>query len=1141
MQVVTEARTFPLVVQRSSINAFGYGGANAHAILESAGSYFESVSNRQGNRIHDSQGPNGTSGPTGNQGTNGVIYHEKNRTQTQVNSEFNHKSGDIQRDVDGCRDRELVVVPISTTSEKSLQTRAADFQQRLSEGSADTQRDLVYTLAERRSHFRARLVKFAATNSDGRFELVRDIDVQLPADLATTSTPLPLGLIFTGQGAQYPMMGRELLTKNSGFQATIRSLDAILRSLPPEHSPDWSLERVILEPPETSRIHDVSRSQPVCTAVQVAIVDMLNDWGVLSSTQGVVGHSSGEIAAAYAAGLLSAKQAILVAYFRGYAVSRLQTEGAMLAASLDVEDAEKLLLDQGLTDTVCIACVNSPENVTFSGSIHGINTIAAELQGTQRRFARQLQTGGRAYHSYMMCEVGALYENLLVPYFTGCTEEPHGTTELDSATNTCEMYSSVGLDFDRSVHLSHHTNWPGYWRDNLEKPVQFFSALSELTSRTQKLHLIEVGPHPALKVPVEQIRVHMKLQRHHLPYSHTLVRKQEADVCMKKLAASLFLCGQDLKWNNVNLGLIVNGARPPHHFSNLAPYPWNYSAPPLWQEPRSSTETRNRTYPRHELLGSKQVAGNGIIGRWRNLLRLDEVPWLRDHKIEAQTVFPASGYLTMAVQALAQESNVSRDTDLGMNAPVFEMRNVSINAALVLPDGGTGQRGLIELHTTLSPKVLSTTTTSADWFEFTISSWVDGTTTLHCVGSIRLEICDANGNHIDTGYIALDGINRFQERPNLDDWYDRFQKAGLAFGPSFRSMARLRTNTDNACEMMCDTCISPPTAGSADSPTARYIALHPITVDACLQAALISVAKGDVNGAGAFLPVFIERCRIRIPSKISGRELGVIRAQSTKTSISTHRIDCVLRDAQGAVLVDYWQMRVIQYSAKVHPERQPSRHPCLQMVWKPDIQRLSAGASSQLGNYLLNFCKELQHKGSLLADDQYVATTGALLDLLAHKNPRIRILELGQTCECKSKLLLDLLGSDTDFPRYISWQSVKLDEKGLLMPEDSNEGPFDVVIAGRATGEEFWEHTGDYLTMMVANQGWIIARRSDMASTALKQDGFTVFEIADHLFALRQHQDKKVSFVVGKRVIIIVSMSFGNPFSREIRILKKYN
>lgn len=148
-------------------------------------------------------------------------------------------------------------------------------------------------------------------------------------------------------------MAKELLQHSAIFLASIREQDAALKVLPTARAPNWTLEQTIMDSPDLSQIHDAARSQPTCTAIQIALVQVMRSWGIAPSA--VVGHSSGEIAAAYAAGLVrysyspssehismqycqynsntikSLSEAILVSYLRGVAVNSVATEGGMIA------------------------------------------------------------------------------------------------------------------------------------------------------------------------------------------------------------------------------------------------------------------------------------------------------------------------------------------------------------------------------------------------------------------------------------------------------------------------------------------------------------------------------------------------------------------------------------------------------------------------------------------------------------------------------------------------------------------------------------------------------------------------------------------------------------------------------------------
>lgn len=937
---------------------------------------------------------------------------------------------------------QVVVLPVSAASSKSLDTRVQDISQAVLQLSdAENLQNLAYTLTSRRDHLRHK--SFLLAKYEGSGTLVEAIE---DANNSSNREGLPFGFVFTGQGAQYAGMAKELLAHNRQFRDTIRRLDDVLKALPDPYAPDWTLEQTLLDGPTESRINEVTRSQPICTALQVGLVDLLRSWGV--SPTAVVGHSSGEIAAAYAAGLLNSTQAILVAYFRGYSVGKLQSQGTMMAAGVSAQTAKSLIEAKELQENVRVACVNAPESVTLSGASDGIEALRAEFQD-QKKFARKLETGGRAYHSHMMKEIGALYQDLLTPLFADANSETPAAAR---------MYSSVGHSTDDLRVLEGRTDWAAYWRQNLEQPVQFSGALASLAEKEgSKLHLIEVGPHSALKGPIQQIRTSIGLDKNSLPYAPSLVRKEDADECLKKLAGTLFVHGHALDWNKIN-GLPESGHElVPLH--DLAPYPWDYSAPLNWAEPRTSVELRNRKYLRHELLGTFALTGNGIDYTWRNLIRPKEMPWFSDHKLETSVVFPAAGYLAVAIEAVSQVTGIRGKSDVA-----FEFRNVNISAALIVPPDNDPAAKDLELHTTMSLRKLSTVNTSADWHDFAVSSWAAGETTIHCAGSIRVvEPLIESAKHVITTTVDNDG--GFEASPT-NRWYQKWDEEGLCFGPYFQSLTSLRTDSERTrSEAIALLRLAP------EIPSKSYIdsyPVHPITIDACFQAAILGGTAGHLPSLQAWMPVFISECRIQ-PSALAtaSPELeAVIHARSEEVGLSSRRIDATLRDARGVPIVNLRDARMSLYTGKSSAVKSSSdgnnanpidkymqRQPTLRVHWKPDVARLHPGTERQLQDYVAAFVDQ-QPLDSDLRDDESIAVIAALVDLAGHKHPQMRVLELGgDDVGYKAKQWLGILNKETAFARCQSWQAGVLDDNGEIVVESDGEdiSPFDVVVVPRVS------------------------------------------------------------------------------------------
>ena len=585
MQIVTKPTEWPSKLHRASINSFGYGGANAHAILESVDSYLP------------------------------WYRHSRQRRAVKDPSK-------------------LYVLPFSASTTQSLEARVNDIAERMAEGTKYDLGDLCHTLADRRTKLSEKGFVLA-TEASAKI----DITVNKLVTPKSVSPSLNFGFVFTGQGAQWPQMGVELFARHPSFVATINHLDSVLQSLP--ESPQWMIKDVLLDPASISRINQAEFSQPLCTAVQVGIVKLLRVWGVRPTV--VVGHSSGEIAAAFAAGLLTEAQSIIIAFYRGYAVSQITSDGSMLAAGMGPDSAEAMIDDLALRNEVCVACVNSPESVTLSGNSRDIDSIMVRLHD-RNIFAKKLATGGRGYHSVLMKEIGAQYEDLVSKALAVL---PISTNQTDRSETLqpARLFSSVGKDSDVLATFTRdniHSLSPHYWRANLESPVQFSGAVKNLIA-SGSYHLIEIGPHPALQLPIKQIRSSLGLLEINLPYSATLVRGKNADVCMKSLAGELYLSGHAIDF------IAVNDTDPPDSqdgsfvIHDLPPYRWSYTQL-LWKEPRSSIELRNRTYVRHELLGSEVVAANGIERCWRNILKTSETPWMGDHLVSPRfrTTVPIS-------------------------------------------------------------------------------------------------------------------------------------------------------------------------------------------------------------------------------------------------------------------------------------------------------------------------------------------------------------------------------------------------------------------------------------------------------------------------------------------------------------------
>jgi acyl transferase domain-containing protein len=420
-------------------------------------------------------------------------------------------------------------------------------------------------------------------------------------------------------------MGASLL-EYSEFKTSLKAQDTILAKLP--FSPPWNLEDIISGCSKSSVMHP-GISQTACTALQIALVDLLQSWNI--TPEFTLGHSSGEIAAAYAGGYISLAEAITIAYCRGKAIENNYEEGLMLAVGKSQDELVPLL--EGIESQIKIAAINSPGSCTLSGNASSIKDLHKRLLA-DGAFVRLLQTGGNAYHSHHMTPVGLEYQNILETALYRL--ESLGELTCSKRQPSVRMISSVMP----TKQLVAKSMGPSYWRQNLESPVLFSEALEVLLAHQEETVgiLIEVGPHSALQSPIKQVIAKSELSHGIKAPTYMSVLKRNED----SMSNILNLCGQlfCLEYP-VNLGLTNSAEVVEQHTTNfvqgsvcvdLPTYRYNYGVP-IYYENRISREIKQRRYLRHDILGVLQAGCAKERPAWRNILRMKDVPWLKDHQV----------------------------------------------------------------------------------------------------------------------------------------------------------------------------------------------------------------------------------------------------------------------------------------------------------------------------------------------------------------------------------------------------------------------------------------------------------------------------------------------------------------------------
>jgi acyl transferase domain-containing protein/NAD(P)-dependent dehydrogenase (short-subunit alcohol dehydrogenase family)/acyl carrier protein len=664
LEIPTDGRAFPDCPRRVvGVNSFGFGGTNAHVVLAA---------------------------PT--------------------------RIADTPRKTDYTRSP-LSIVAISARSEDALVEVAGRLADHLVAHPDIELPDLAYTLGRRRTHqsYRHTLIAGSAAEAGEQLRALAQ-DSTFSAGRGIQAAP-KLAFVCSGMGPQWWGMCRDLMGVFPVFTASIERSDREL-----SRYTDWSLIEELGRDETSSRMAETEIAQPANFAIQVALAEQLEHFGL--SPDAVVGHSAGEVASHYLAGLLTFEQAIHVIYHRSRLQQRVSGTGSMLAVGLDADSLMRTLDEQTraqfAAQRVSVAAINSPLAVTLAGDRDVLDEIARQCTDAAV-FTRQLSVKV-PYHSHHMDAI----RDELFSAFDG----------LSSKAAVRPLYSTVtGEALDR-----YHAG-AAYWWQNTRTTVLFEAAIRRMIEDGYT-HFVELGPHPVLAPSIletagkQSVAVLASQRRGH-----------DSGRRLLECVGALHCLGHDIDWGAMH----PSGER---RLLKLPSYPWQTKR--FWTETQEATEALFYQ-PVHPLLGQKVSA---VHPTWEAEMSTVLTPFLNDHRVQGSVVLPGAAYVEMARAAAAEIYGTACSVD-----------NLVFRRAVILDD-------------TCDPLLRTTLNEDDGTLEFAaFTATANGDTMWTITATAELNILPASPRGCPVppqspSIVTIDG----------DDFYSRIKEFGLEYGDAFQAV-----------------------------------------------------------------------------------------------------------------------------------------------------------------------------------------------------------------------------------------------------------------------------------------------------------------------------------------------------------------
>lgn len=727
------------------------------------------------------------------------------------------------------------LLPLSAKAPDALRDLARAFQEMLISAQSPRLLDIVHTASARRSHYLHRL----AVVGSSKEELAKQLAVYLEGNASPSvargqSIPgrAKVVFVFSGQGSQWLGMGRQLYESDSSFRSVIDTCDNLMTA-----RLGWSLLDELDSTEAMSRMSETQVAQPLLFAVQIALVEMLRSWGI--TPDAMIGHSVGEIAAAHIAGILSLDEAIRLVSLRGRIMQKATGMGKMASIAMTPAQARNII--DGYEDRASIAAINDPNSVVVAGASPAIDDIV--LRSEKQGFVSRPVRVNYAFHSPQM----EPFERELVDRLV----------RVDTRRATLAMYSTVLAECVDGKELDAR-----YWGRNIRETVDFAGAMTAAIRDGYQLFL-EVGPHPVLSGNIQNCFTEESSE---CMVTYTMRRNVDQRRTLLEAIGALYTRGCGPEWARI----IPAGGKG----VSLPTNPWQKNQYWIEQVTTSNPKLNPDKASWHPLLG-RHIAVSSQVGVhiWEQRIDTNAIPWIAEHIVQNEIVFPGAGYVEMALSAAS--------SFFGERS--IEIQNLSFEQMLS-PSGEQGRY----VQFVCSER-------SQDDFSFHIASRnVDSETwTLHARGRVAtttkspLPVQPPWSWPTRTTGTPTDAATH----------YEHMARRGVDVGPSFQGIVEMwRTPGEVGCLVQL--------TDGVQNEVNRY-RIHPALLDACFQS-LLGFLLDDPQ-PGTFVPAAIDSINWVKPLE----QTTWVRATMRPIENQFSRIfDIVCTDETGNVSAEFQGLRV---------------------------------------------------------------------------------------------------------------------------------------------------------------------------------------------------------------------------------------